>query len=321
MLNENVFKSAKVDVCTFILNKSKSDKGFKVQIYDKDATELDMTNANYKEVNAFTKKEILNDPELSFRFKQNKKSKKLIDKIAKQEFTLEDFCLVGAGCKPYEIGKGNPPQSKKMLEGKVYTSSKKVDKSYRLMLRGADIARFYVQKEEDEWLSYGEWLAAPRNPELFNNPRLLFQSIRNPKLKRRLVGTYIDDKSVNNNSITNIILKTPNQSLKLFLGILNSDLINWYFAVNYNIVNIDPRYLKMLPIPNIKTENESLKKVIIESVDKLLELYRELLTTGLATKQETIKNKIDFFESRLNESVYNLYKLTDEEVTAIKSDT
>jgi hypothetical protein len=189
------------------------------------------------------------------------------------------------------------------------------------MLRGADIARFYVQKEEDEWLSYGEWLAAPRNPELFNNPRLLFQSIRNPKLKRRLVGTYIDDKSVNNNSITNIILKTPNQSLKLFLGILNSDLINWYFAVNYNIVNIDPRYLKMLPIPNIKTENESLKKVIIESVDKLLELYRELLTTGLATKQETIKNKIDFFESRLNESVYNLYKLTDEEVTAIKSDT
>src|SRR5690606_16232355 len=122
--------------------------------------------------------------------------------------------------------KGTPPQTKKMQEEKVYTATKKKDKTYRLLLRGADISRYYVSKRNDEWLSYGEWLAAPRNPNLFNKPRLLFQSIRNPKLERRLVGTYVDDDTVNNNSITNIILKDTAISLKFFLAILNSNLMN-----------------------------------------------------------------------------------------------
>lgn len=320
MLNEKVFKSAKVDVCTFILTKEKSDSIFDVFVYDKDAEEVDIQSGNYITKNTFTKKDILSDKELSFRFKQGSDTKDLIKKISNQPFTLENFCLIASGCKPYEIGKGIPPQTRKMQEDKVYTATTKKDKTYRLMLRGADIGRYSKSEKNNEWLSYGKWLAAPRNPEIFNNPRLLFQSIRNPKLKRRLIGTYVEDNSVNNNSITNIILKGKAPSLKFFLGILNSNLMNWYFSVSYNIVNIDPRYLKMIPIPNF-TDNKQIPKAeaaLIELVNLRLKLNEDINLVTLQTKIDQLQSRIDFCEQRINEIVYELYGLTTEEIKLVE---
>ena len=321
MLNEKVFKSAKVDVCTFILSKDKTDIPFDVFVFDKDANESEIEAGNYLEKNCFSKSDILNDKELSFRFKQTSSTKKILSKISNQLFKLDHFCLVGSGCKPYEIGKGFPPQTKQTLENKIYTSNKKEDKTYRLLLRGADIARYSTSKKDNEWLSYGEWLAAPRNHDLFNNPRLLFQSIRNPKLKRRLVGTYVDDDSVNNNSITNIILKDKNTSLKFFLSILNSELMNWYFSVSYNIVNIDPRYLKMIPIPDLKNNKQKNKVALeLESLaDQLLILNEEINNQALQSKKEQIQSRIDYCEQRINQLVYELYELTEEEIKVVES--
>ena len=315
MLNENIFKSAKVDVCTFLLIKDKEDEPFNVYVYDKDATENEIHNGEYVTVNSFSKQDILDDQELSFRFKQAKINKSIIQKISHQKNKLEDYCIIGSGCKPYEIGKGTPPQTKGMVEKKVYNSNFKLNHTYRLLLRGADIGRYSPINKSDEWLSYGVWLAAPRNPELFNNPRLLFQSIRNPKLKRRLVGTFVQDESVNNNSITNIILKDETKSLKFFLGILNSDLMNWYFSVSYNIVNIDPRYLKMAPIPFTDNAKET---EIISLVDDILNLYENVELIKLQTQIDLFKSKIAYCENRINELVYNLYGLTEEEVRIVE---
>ena len=158
------------------------------------------------------------------------------------------------------------------------------------MLRGVDIGRYSFPEKDDEWLSYGEWLAAPRNPDLFNEPRLLFQSIRNPKLKRRLIGTYVDDDSVNNNSITNVIKKDNEYSLKYFLGILNSEMMNWYFSISYNIVNIDPRYLKMVPIRTINfkdKKDKSLHDKMVSLVDNMLELNKKLRDVKTPARKRT----------------------------------
>jgi type I restriction-modification system DNA methylase subunit len=320
MLNEKVFKSAKVDVCTFILTKEKADKAFNVFVYDKDADETEIEAGNYVAKNSFSKKEILADKEFSFRFKQNSSTKNLIAKMGKHPFTLDNFCLTVTGCKPYQVGKGVPKQTKQMLDGKIYTATKKKDKTYRRMLRGGDISRYSVTKRDDEWLSYGEWLAEPRLPQVFENPRLLFQSIRNPKLKRRLVGSYIDDMSVNNNSITNIALKDKSASLKFFLAILNSDLINWYFSVSYNIVNIDPRYLKMIPIPDFKSTKEGTKAEteLISLADQLLKLHEEIALATLQSKVDQIESRINYCEQRINEIVYQLYGLTQNEIKAIE---
>lgn len=91
--------------------------------------------------------------------------------------------------------------------------------------------------------------------------------------------------------------------------------MNWYFSVSYNIVNIDPRYLKMIPIANADkySENE-----IISLVDQILKLNEEIEEVKLQIQIDQIKSKIDYCESRINEIVYQLYGLTEEEIRIVE---
>ena len=200
------------------------------------------------------------------------------------------------------------------MQVKPYTASSKKNSTFRIMYRGSDIARYGTPTKTDEWLSYGEWLAAPRNPDLFNKPRLLFQSIRNPKLKRRLIGTYVDDRSVNNNSITDIINLDSKYSLKYFLGILNSELMNWYFSISYNIVNIDPRYLKMVPIQVDRTIHDK----IVALVEKMLALHQQLAAAKTPQDTTLLQRQIDATDRQIDQLVYQLYSLTDDEIALVE---
>jgi type I restriction-modification system DNA methylase subunit len=318
MLNENIFRDAKVDVCTFLLTR-KEKAEFDVLIYDKDAGQKEIENQIYVKKNSFTAKDIKNNPEYSFSFNIDKSEIKIIRKLNFFKNYIEDYCLVASGCKPYEEGKGNPPQTKKTLKEKPFTSEKKPNKTFRKLYRGEDIARYFANDKRKEWLSYGDWLAAPRNPEIFNNARLLFQAIRNPKLKQRLVGSFIDDDSVNNNSLTNIILKSDAPfNLKFLLGLLNSKLLNWFFLKSYVIVNIDPRYIKQIPLPfevfsHIQREHDE----IVKHVDLLLQLNCELAEEKLQSKIEQIKRRIDHSEEKIDKLIYDLYKLSENEIKLI----
>lgn len=314
ILNEHVFERAKVDVCTMIWSKMLFKKTIDVTIFDKNASAQEISANAYQ-----TKKEILqsdwqSNEGYTFSFNVNQNSKKLVQKICNGKTALSDFCLVGAGCKPYELGKGTPPQTAENMQVKPYTANSKKNSTFRVMYRGSDIARYDTPTKTDEWLSYGEWLAAPRNPDLFSKPRLLFQSIRNPKLKRRLVGTYVDDKSVNNNSVTNIINLDSKYSLKYFLGILNSELMNWYFSVSYNIVNIDPRYLKMAPIQVDRTAHDKL----VALVEKMLALHQQLAAAKTPQDTTLLQRQIAATDKQIDQLVYALYGLTDEEIALVE---
>jgi len=315
VLNQNVFADAKVDVCTIILDKSRGKDDISIKIFDKKATSDDIMKDLYLKEKRIKQDEWLKNPEHSFNFKIDAKSNSVLTKLSKAHITIDDYCLVGAGCKPYEVGKGVPPQTKAMLQDKIYTAKSKKNKTYRIMYRGADIARYGLPNKTDEWLSYGEWLAAPRNSDLFNNPRLLFQSIRNPMLKRRLVGTYLDDESVNNNSITNIIQKNDQISIKYCLGLLNSNLMNWYFSISYNIVNIDPRYIKMAPMPLFNKINHDL---VANLVSKMLDLNNKILAAKTDHDKTVIQRQIDATDKEIDKLVYELYGLTEDEIKIVE---
>lgn len=176
-------------------------------------------------------------------------------------------------------------------------------------------------------------MAEVRNPLVFNKPRLLIQSIRNPKLERRIVATFANDNSVNNNSITNVVVTDEEPSIFYILGILNSALINWFFAKSYNIVNIDPRYLKLTPIRTIDFKDKNDKAMhdrMVELVELMLKLNKELHGTfdkGLKPlvsvrvserDREALERRIDYTDSEIDKLVYKLYDLTDEEIKIVE---
>ena len=75
---------------------------------------------------------------------------------------LNEFVNVYSGMNPYEVGKGNPKQTREMVKARVYDSNYKIDDSYKRVLRGSDINKFYLNWESNVWIKYGDNLAAPR---------------------------------------------------------------------------------------------------------------------------------------------------------------
>ena len=73
--------------------------------------------------------------------------------------------------------------------------------------------------------------------------------------------------------------------------------------------------------PNINLKNQSDKSQhdqIVNLVDQLLKLNGEKTETKLQTKINQQQSKIDYCESRINEIVYQLYELTEEEIKIVE---
>ena len=89
-----------------------------------------------------------------------------------------------------------------------------------------------------------------------------------------------------------------------------SNLINWYYGTNFSnnsklTVNISKTYLEQIPIKNI-TKNE--QKKIIELVNTIMKI----------DKNEDTKT-YEKIKTEINEIIYKLYGITDEEKAIIES--
>jgi type I restriction-modification system DNA methylase subunit len=66
----------------------------------------------------------------------------LLTKINSESIHVDDIFLIKNGVKPFEKGKGKPPQTREIVETKPYVSEIKQDDSFRPLLRGSLIQRY-----------------------------------------------------------------------------------------------------------------------------------------------------------------------------------
>ena len=108
----------------------------------------------------------------------------------------------------------------------------------------------------------------------------------------------------------------PNSNRKL-LGILNSKL-GWFFVKNtctylnggYSLLWV---YLKNIPITN--NESKELEKLVLN----ILNLNKELQNESEDIKKSSIMKEITKIDSLIDQEVYKLYGITDEEKAIIES--
>ncbi|MBP9152933.1 MAG: Eco57I restriction-modification methylase domain-containing protein, partial [Flavobacteriales bacterium] len=319
VLHENVFEKVKVDVCIFVVSNT-SQEATLVRIASKDHVAEDFIAKRFVKEFTVNQNSWLSKNESRIVVNLSPDGVNILSKLERISIPLDKIAIATTGPKPYQVGKGVPSQTKSILETKPYTATYKKDKTFRVMLRGSDISRYSHPTKNDEWLSYGEWLAEVRDPSIFQKPRLAIQSIRNPKLLRRIVATFINDESVNNNSITNVVLRqdTP-YDIKFLLGILNSSLMNWLFAKSYNIVNIDPRYLKIVFIRTINFSDPAEKvqhDKMVSLVERMLSLHKQ--SPRAPQEQEMVKRDIESTDRAIDKLVYELYGLNEEEIRIVE---
>lgn len=127
-------------------------------------------------------------------------------KMERDSVPLSSLSDISQGLIPYDKYRGH---TKDMIENKIWNANYQKDETYKRELRGKDIERYKLQWNGIDWISYGEWLAAPRRPEFFKTKRILVREITNP----RILATITEEEYYNTPSIINCINFTVDREL------------------------------------------------------------------------------------------------------------
>ena len=195
-------------------------------------------------------------------------------KILKESRLVEDELIIKNGVKPYEKGKGTPPQTAETLKTKPFTSETKIDESFSPLIGGSYFHRYRIMWDNDYWIKYGEWLAAPREKSTFDaEAKLIFRQTSDS-----LIGSYIGKGYIMRNNTHIILPKDDTYDLKYVLACLNSKLLNYYYwTINPEkgeaMAEVKAFHLGLLPIKRLSKADQ---QPFIALADKMLSLNEQL---------------------------------------------
>ena len=86
--------------------------------------------------------------------------------------------------------------------------------------------RYEVTWNEEVWIKYGNWLAAPREQRFFTQERILVQQIVDWSSLRMFAG-WTDEELYNTQNQFNL-LRRGETDLKFILAVLNSSVMSYY---------------------------------------------------------------------------------------------
>jgi hypothetical protein len=119
-------------------------------------------------------------------------------------------------------------------------------------------------------------------------------------------------------------------SIDLYLlGILNSQLMTYYYKNNYAVfrggyLRFFEQYLKELPIHPINLSDpvdKARHDRMVKLVDSMLALHKQLSEAKSAAQKEIIQRQIDATDKEIDRLVYELYGLTDDEIKIVEEGT
>jgi len=225
------------------------------------------------------------------------------------KYVLGDFVHCYKGMQPYEEGKGDPPQTREMMNEKIYHSDIKIDDSYFPLIGSGNVQHYFLRKPKN-FIKYGKNLAAPRKFEIFNGPRLLANRILS---KKNIDIVYIVDLLINNTDVFNLLPKTEHyDKLLSLLAILGSNTCATYFKSSN--INLDRKAFPKLNVNNLETFP------IPEISDEIKEILENKVTEILDAKKSDITVDTTLQEKEIDQMVYSLYGLTEEEIQVIEGD-
>ena len=250
---------------------------------------------------------------------------KVVNKIIFTNPMLKEVARASLGCQAYNSSK----HTKEQIKNRVFHADKKLSNEYLPELAGKDVGRYTLQRLKGTWIKYGSWLHDYRTMDWLTGPRILVREI-SCKPPYRIQAVYTEDLYCNYKTILNVNPSNKTVfSMKYLCGLLNSKLISTVYEKTSNkiISNAFPRLsvgdLKNLPIKNIDFDNQREKEFhdnIAKLVDNLLKLSTQLQTAKLETQRQQIQRTINHSESKIDELVYGLYGLADEEIKIVEGE-
>ena len=174
----------------------------------------------------------------------------LFRKITANSKHLSEFYAVYNGIKPFEKGKGNPPQTEETMDTQPFVKSGQCPgKKWSPLLRGSLINRYRNLWNNDYWILYGKWLAAPRDEALFTAT----EKIMVRQTGDSIIATVISETFYARNNLHILLPIQKSYHLHYIVALLNSKLINYCYSVinpekGEALAEVKAQHVEQLPI-------------------------------------------------------------------------
>ena len=247
--------------------------------------------------------------------------RKLFKKLTAKNSQLKDICLIVCGLTPYRLGKGKPPQTKSIVDKRIFDSDKKINDTYRRYIMGRDFNKYCWQVEKERWISYGDWLAEPRHKAPFDEEiKLIVRQTSD------IIIAHLDThKFLSLKNVHNIKVISNKINYEYLLGILNSKLINWWYQqlipekgrvfAEVKVVNLEKIPIK-IPAMELVIFNQ-----LTNSVNQMLESKKQLMSSTTEKDKTYWENRCASIDKQIDNLVYELYGLTDEEIKIVEGES
>jgi len=306
---DKVFGEANVDTCLLIFKKGKPNNLRLGEFKDGQLTIVgDFPVSQFKKNNYI----------INITLAKSKDKSAILEKISENSKPLSEYATASTGLKAYQEGKGKPKQTKAMKNERVFHAKNKKDYSFKKYLEGRDVCRYRLGWS-GEYLSYGDWLAEPRKSVPFNEPRILVRQIPSPPPYS--INSVFTDKELLNDINSMVVFDFKCEPLCL-LAVLNSKITTFWFANTFDkfqrmtFPQFKVKELAIFPIPNT---HQAEQEKIAKKAQTMLDLNKELQATSANTdKHNSLKLEIEKLDREIDEEVYKIYGLTDEEIKTIE---
>jgi type I restriction-modification system DNA methylase subunit len=191
------------------------------------------------------------------------------------------------------------------------------------------VRRYSLEDGPRRFIRFDDTLAEPKPERYFRGPRLLLRELISRQFRLQAVKVARD--FVTNKSMQSILHIQGGPCLDFILACLNSRLISWYFLHRSNIAQRDdfPKIVlketRSLPVPTLEgsiSHNRARHDKIVGLVDRMLELNKERLSGKLAPSEtEEVEREVATTDTEIDNLVYELYGITDEERKIIEGAT
>jgi Eco57I restriction-modification methylase/TaqI-like C-terminal specificity domain len=329
-----VFKAA-VDTTVITFRKSLPARAHSIEIWF-DINDLIKKDYNITKVHQTT---FLESPAHIFNIKQREDFKELVQRVRKKSTDLDKLCYVKDG----------------IILGAIkdlFLSDTRVDSRYEEWLEGNEVSRYRIAwkgryicydsslieeelkrkrtkakqkaKSSSDFEKLSQSGVRLRNQQVFRQEKILTR--QNAK---RLIGVFDEKHYFVKNSLHCILLKNKTYNLKYILGLINSSLIDLYFqdqigSTGEIFSQVKIAYLEKLPIRTINfsdPKDEADHDRMVELVERMLFLHKNLAAAKTAHDKTAIQRQIDATDKQIDQLVYELYGLTEDEIKIIEEGT
>lgn len=308
--NMQVFKDASTYPYIIILQKTKNNSGNIIKGYKAD-NELNLEDGALR----IKQDDIKTSETKNFVIKEESK---LLKGIEVKSIKLGEVATIKE-----TIHTGN-------VRSKLIVDSR-IDENCKKLLAGKDCHRYWF-KWGGKYIRYDKSLIDKKKGEYgnlieekyFNNPKIFLREIAS-----KIECCFDDEKYFSLNKVYSV-QSNGEYNLKYLLALLNSSALSFYFRNKFEEAHVMNGYLQFkkiytsqIPIYKIDFQNKAEKQrhdELSELAERITNLNKQLQKVAEnSDKWNSIKKEIEKTDKEIDQKVYKLYGLTEEEIKIVES--